>query len=439
MRDTDDRERAAAAFDEAVAELYARRPERMVPGLERIAAVCRALGNPQRSVPAIHLTGTNGKTSLARMITTLLMAHGRVPGTYTSPHLQDVRERVRVGGRPIGHTEFVAALRGLAPVLADVEARTGQMVTFFETLTALAYQHFSEAGVDIMVVEVGMGGRQDATNVIDAEVAVINPVRLDHVELGSTVQQIAAQKAGIIADGSVCVSAVQWPEAGRVIEAEARAREATLLRAGRDFSLVQRVARTQSQQLAIAGRGGTVRDIHLPLQGTHQAENAAIALAATEALLGGVDADAVRTGFAAVRSPGRLEVVPGDMPVLLDGAHNPAGAEALADVLSTELGGRRVVVVLGAMGDKDCAGIVEALLPVTDALVCTQAPYSRAAPPETLAKLARLAGRDAEAHADVATAIERARDLAAPDGVVVVTGSLYLVGAARDVLGLEVV
>lgn len=424
-------------FEAAVRELFSRRPERMVPGLERIRAVCTSLGQPQRSAPAVHLTGTNGKTSLARMVTALLQAHGRVPGTYTSPHLQDVRERIRIDGRPLSADAFVAGLAALAPHLERVEAERGEMVTFFETLTALAYQEFAGAGVDVAVVEVGMGGRWDATNVVDAEVAVINPVRLDHAELGSTVGQVAWEKAGIISPGGLCVSAEQLPEAARAIGREAAALGATVLCEGREFSLLDRVPHDDGQRLVLGGVGGTVRDVELPARGAHQARNAAVALAAVESLLGATDEEAVRAGFSAVRSPGRLEVVAGTPPVVLDGAHNPAGAEALARALTEDLPYRRRVLVLGAMGDKDCGGIIDALLPVVDAVVCTEAPTSRSAPAEHLAKLVRLAGRAAEVEVDVEEAVRRAQELAAPDAVVVVTGSLYLVGAARDTLGLR--
>lgn len=425
-------------FDEAARALFARRPERMVPGLERIRALSDALGNPQRRMSAVHLTGTNGKTSLARMVTALLQAHGRLPGTYTSPHLQTVRERVRVGGRPISEEAFVGVLDTLGPHLAAVEAERGEMVTFFETLTALAYQHFADAGVDTAVVEVGMGGRWDATNVIDADVAAINPVRLDHAELGSRVEQVAWEKAGIISDGSVCVSAEQWPAARAVIAAEAEARGARLLEAGRDFRLAARESGERGQRLSIDGLSGRVDGVELPMRGAHQAANAAVALAAVEALLGEVDAEAVRAGFSAVRSPGRFEIVAGDVPVVLDGAHNPAGAEALAIAVDEELRRRPRVLVLGAMGDKDTAGIVEALLPVADALICTEAPTSRSAPAAQLAKVAQVAGAEAEAQPDVARAVTRATELAGPEGVVVVTGSLYVVGAARDALGLDI-
>lgn len=432
-----------AVYQAAVTALFARRPERMLPGLERIEALMARLQHPQRAAPAVHLTGTNGKSTLARMISSLLSAHGVLAGTYTSPHLQDVRERIRVGGRPIRRADLLHDLAELEPHLDAVEVARGEMVTFFETLTALAYQRFATAQVQASVVEVGMGGRWDATNVVEAEVAVINPVRLDHAELGSTVADVAGEKAGIISPGATCVVAEQDQAAARVIEAEARAQGATQLLAGRDFDVAARRPHDSGQELTLRAAGRTIAGVELPLLGSHQADNAAVALAATAALLGRVDAEAVQAGFAAVESPGRLEVVPparaGQPPVLLDGAHNPAGAAALASALEADFGTRRRVLVLAAMGDKDCAGIVEALLPVADAIVVTEAPTGRSAPADRLGKLCRLAGRQAEVQPDPVAALTRAGQLAGDQAIVVVTGSLYLVGAAREALGLGVV
>ena len=431
-----------ASYAAAVAALFARRPERMLPGLERIAALADRLGHPERAAPLVHLTGTNGKSTLARMVSSLLISHGLTTGTYTSPHLQDVRERIRINGRPISRSDLLADLAALTPHLDAVEAARGELVTFFETLTALAYRRFAAAGVDASVVEVGMGGRWDATNIGDADVAVVNPVGLDHAELGSTLAEVAAEKAGIIAEGSTCVVADQDEVAARVVDRAARARGATQLLAGRDFGIEERVPHTTGQQLTLRVGAVTIERIGLPLLGSHQADNAAVALAAASALLGGVDPRAVRAGFEAVESPGRLEIVgaqqPGEPPVVLDGAHNPVGASALAAALDADFGGRRRVLVLAAMGDKDCAGIVDALLPVADAVVATEAPTGRSAPADHLGKLCRLAGREAEVQPDHGAALLRARQLATDDAVVVVTGSLYLVGAVRDALGLRV-
>ena len=438
-------EPGAAAYDAAVARLFARRPERMVPGLERIAALCARLGEPQRAAAVVHLTGTNGKTSLARLIASLLEAHGLRSGSYTSPHLQDVRERTRIADRPISREAMLAALAALEGPIAEVEDERGEMVTFFETLTALAYQAFAERAVDAAVVEVGMGGRWDATNVADAEVAVLNPVRVDHAELGTTVAEVAREKAGIITSGAPAVLASQDEVAARIIDAEARRVGAPTLVAGRDFGLLARRRGDGGQHVDLRAPRGAVEGAWLPLLGAHQADNAAVALAAVDALLERrglpLDVDAAARGLAAAASPGRLEVVAptdGGPTVLLDGAHNPAGAAALAAALGSDVAGGRRVLLLGVMGDKDVGGIVDALLPAVDDVVATEAPTGRSAPAERLAKLCRLAGREALAEADLPAALAAARACAGDGDVVIVTGSLYLVGAVRDALGLRV-
>nr|MBA2575663.1 dihydrofolate synthase [Euzebyaceae bacterium] len=299
-----------AVYEAAVGALFARRPEVMLPGLDRIRALSARLGDPQRAYPAVHITGTNGKTSIARMVTGVLEALGLLTGTYTSPHLHDVRERIRVGGRPVSPTAFVGRLDALAPHIAAVEAERGEMVTFFETLTALASACFAGAGVDVGVVEVGMGGRWDATNLVDGRVAVLGRVGLDHAELGSTVAEVAAEKAGIIKDGAAVVSAVQEPAAARVIARAAAAHGASILWEGRDFGLRSRRPTPDGQDLVLWAGEGAEATVHLPLHGAHQAANAACAFAAVVAHVprAARDAEAVRTGFAAARSPGRLEL-----------------------------------------------------------------------------------------------------------------------------------
>jgi len=428
-----------SAYDSAVRALFARRLELRAPGLARISALCAALGRPERAFPAVHVTGTNGKTSVTRMVAALLDAHGLVSGAYTSPHLQDVRERVRLGGRAIPRADLAAGLDRLAPVLRAVEEGRGEQVSFFEAMTALALSHFATAGVDVGVVEVGMGGRWDATNVVDGRVAVIGRVGLDHAELGSRVAQVAREKAGIVKPGAVVVSAVQEPSAARVLAHEAARAHARLVLAGRDVGVLARSADAAGQSLRLRDASGRRHEVRLRLYGRHQAANALLALAAAGAHLGELDPHAVRAGFAAVRSPGRLELFARDgrAAVLLDGAHNPAGARTLAAALRTEPalnGFDRRVAVLGLLDDKDVEGVVDELLPVTDHLVATQPPYGRAVPADRLAKLARAEGRPAVAVPDATEALERATALAAPGDVVVVTGSLYLVGAARDLL-----
>jgi dihydrofolate synthase/folylpolyglutamate synthase len=427
-----------AAYQAAVSSLFARRPDRLIPGLRRITAVCASLGKPQRRYPALHITGTNGKTSVARMVTSLLRAHGARVGTYTSPHLQDVRERLCLDAAPISRADFLRTLEVVRPHLRAVEQRRGEMVSFFEAMTALACLAFAEAQVDAGVFEVGMGGRLDATNVVDGSVAIINGVALDHPELGATIEAVAREKAGIIKNGAVVVSAVQAPAAARVIATVAAKRGTTLRLAGRDFGVVSRTATAAGQDLVLRRAGGGMVWVHLPLHGAHQAANAACALAAAESFLGPdeLDDDRIRAGFANVRSPGRLEVFarPGVAPVVLDGAHNPAAARSLTTALRSDFGGRRRIVVLGVLGDKDVEAILTEILSVADEVVVTQPSCGRAAPPDRLAKAALLQGRTVVPADDVPTALATAQCISGPDDLVVVTGSLYTVGEARTAL-----
>lgn len=426
-----------ASYARAVAALCARRPREATRTTARIRALCAELGDPQRSFPSVHITGTNGKTTLAHMVGSLLAAHGVHVGTFTSPHLHDVRERIRVGGVPMSVEAFVARLEDLWPVLERVGLQHRGPVTFFEALVALAGTHFVRAGVEAGVIEVGVGGAHDATTVVDGRVAVLTTVALDHPRLGSTPTEVAVEKAGIITPGATVVSAPQHPGAARVIADVARQQGARLLRADHHFGVRSRIPDPGGQRLHLQGATVDVEAVLLPLHGAHQAANAACALAAAEAFLGDrTDPDALRAGFAAVRAPGRLERIdrPGRAPVLLDGAHNPAAAHALAASLASEPAGRPRVLVLGVCGDKDVAGIVAALGPVADHVVTTTAPTPRASPADHLAAIARSHGGTADAEPDVADALARATDLAGTDGTVVVTGSLYLVGTVRDLL-----
>ncbi|HVM20704.1 MAG TPA: folylpolyglutamate synthase/dihydrofolate synthase family protein [Egibacteraceae bacterium] len=428
-------------YDATIARLFDRQPNRMVPDLERIRALCDLLGHPQQAYPGIHITGTNGKTTTAAMITALLGALGLNTGTYTSPHLQDVRERVRVAGRPAERIDVAAGLAYLDPFIDRVDADHPDPVTFFEVLTALAFVHFADAPVDVGVFEVGMGGRWDATNVVDAQVAVLTDISLDHPELGAHVRSVAEEKSGIIKPGAVVVSAAQPDEAMEVVARQAADCASRLVVAGKDFGLIDRRTAVGGQQLHLRGVTGDVADVYLPLHGLHQAANAAYALVAVEAFLGfagGIDPDVIREGFAAVTSPGRLEVVRDDgaAPVILDGAHNPAGMRSLAVALANEFAFRNRVVVLGVLDDKDVEAMVAELKPVADHVVVTRPQSERAASTDTLLKAVQAAGLSAEAHDPVDDALEAARGLAADNDAVVVTGSLYTVGAARDALGL---
>ena len=439
-------------FQDAVDALYARMPTRMGPSLDRISRLAELLDHPERTAPALHLTGTNGKTTTARMVASLLAAFGVGAGVYTSPHLQDVRERVALATRPISPDEFAETWAYLEPFLAEVDQVSEQPVTFYEALTMLAFVWFSELPVDAQVVEVGMGGTWDATNLVHGDVAVINRVSLDHPELGDTPVAVATEKAGIIKRGATVVSQAQDDDVLDVIGGRAAGLDARLLVEGPDFGVERRRQAVGGQVLDLRTPGGIITDVLVPLHGRHQADNAAAALVAVEAFLGAhqgawgpgtdtpasarrdLDPDTVRAGFAAVTSPGRLEVVSRQPLVLLDGAHNPAGARALAAALLEEFVVDRRTVVVACLADKDIRGILQGLAPATGRLVVTTNRSPRAAPAERLRKEAEALGLHAEVAPDVATAVSQAIDSADETEAVVVTGSLYTVGEARGLL-----
>jgi dihydrofolate synthase/folylpolyglutamate synthase len=439
-------------YHDAVDALYSRMPTRMGPSLDRITRLAELLDHPERTAPAIHLTGTNGKTTTARMVASLLAAFGVGAGVYTSPHLQDVRERVATATRLISPEEFAETWAYLEPFLAEVDRASDQPVTFYEALTALAFTWFAELPVDAQVVEVGMGGTWDATNLVHGEVAIVNRVALDHPELGDTPAAVATEKAGIIKRGATVVSQEQDGDALAVIADRAARQEARLLLAGRDFAVERRRQAVGGQLLGLRTPSGVVPDVLVPLHGRHQADNAAGALVAVEAFLGAhegswgpgtdapaserrlLDPDTVRAGFAAVTSPGRLEVVSRQPLVLLDGAHNPAGARALATALLEEFVVDRRTLVVACLADKDLRGILEGLAPATGRLIVTTNRSPRAAPAERLRKEAEALGLRAEVAPDVASAARRAIDEAGETEAVVVTGSLYTVGEARELL-----
>jgi dihydrofolate synthase/folylpolyglutamate synthase len=446
-------------YADAVDALYSRLPTRMGPSLDRISRLAELLDHPERTAPAIHLTGTNGKTTTARMVASLLAAFGVGAGVYTSPHLQDVRERVATATRLISPEEFAETWAYLEPFLAEVDRESEQPVTFYEALTALAFTWFAELPVDAQVVEVGMGGTWDATNLVHGEVAIVNRVALDHPELGDTPVAVAAEKAGIIKRGATVVSQEQDDDVLAVIAERAARQAARLLVAGRDFGVERRRQAVGGQLLDLRTPSGVVPDVLVPLHGRHQADNAAGALVAVEAFLGAhngpagsgsgaasrdgarvgpahrmLDPDTARAGFAAVTSPGRLEVVSRQPLVLLDGAHNPAGARALATALLEEFVVDRRTLVVACLADKDLRGIFEALAPATGRLIVTTNRSPRAAPAERLRKEAEALGLRAEVAPDVASAVQRAIDGAGETEAVVVTGSLYTVGEARELL-----
>nr|WP_281174189.1 folylpolyglutamate synthase/dihydrofolate synthase family protein [Amycolatopsis taiwanensis] len=437
------------------AELDRRWPETKIePSLDRIAALTTVLGDPQKTYPVLHVAGTNGKGSTTRMIDALLTRLGLRVGRYTSPHLQLVTERIAVDGAPIPIAKYVETYRDIAPYVSMVDGAGGPPMSKFEVLTGMAFAAFADAPVEVAVLETGLGGSWDATNVADAQVAAITPIGLDHIQyLGSDLTQIAAEKAGIIKPGSVAVLAEQEPEVQRVLLERAIEVDATVARAGSEFGVLQREIAVGGQMLRLQGLGGVYDEIFLPLHGAHQAGNAALALAAVEAFFGAgkdrqLTVDAVREAFADVRLPGRLEHVRPAPTVLLDVAHNPHGARALAGTIAEEFAFRRLVAVVGIMADKDARGILEALEPVVSDIVVTRNSSPRAMPLEELNELAlSIFGEDrvvAETSLDAAveSAVALVDEVDDPDeplsgGGVLVTGSVVTVGDARTLFGKE--
>ncbi len=450
-------------FGELRRELEARWPEtRISPTLSRIRTLTQYLGDPQRAFPVIHVTGTNGKTTTARMIEVLLREFGLHTGLVTSPHLSDLRERIRLDGEPISIEHFLRIHDEIAHVLALADetsvAADGPPLSFFEVMTAMAFAAFADAPVDVAVVEVGMGGAWDATNIADGQVAVFTPIGLDHMQyLGDTIRDIASEKVGIIKPTSTVITAAQEPEAAEVLFATAAQLEAPVALEGRDFGVVQRLVAVGGQQVTLQGLGGEYREIYLPLFGEHQARNAATALAAVEAFFGvgapgqpdrahrQLEAGAIRSGFASVTSPGRLEVVRRSPTVVVDAAHNASGALALAEAIADSFSFSHMVAVVGVLVEKDAAGILEAIAPVVDEVVITQSTSPRAIPTQELAAVAvDVLGEDrVHQEARLDAAIERAVELSeigAPAGVgggVLITGSVTVAGEARMLLGAE--
>jgi dihydrofolate synthase/folylpolyglutamate synthase len=436
-----------AELAEVEAALLARWPEsKLEPSLDRIAALCDIPGSPQHAYPVIHLTGTNGKTSTARMIESLLRAFGLRTGLFTSPHLQSLRERIAFDGEPIDAERFVNAYNDLEPYLAMVDAAQEHPLSFFEVLTGLAYAAFADAPVDVAIVEVGMGGSWDATNVADGQVAVLTPIAVDHTKyLGDTAEVIAVEKAGVIKPGAFAVLAAQSPEVAEVVLRRAAEVGAAVGREGGEFGVRGRLGAVGGQVVAVAGLGGLYEELFLPLLGAHQAHNAACALAAVESFLGGgsrqLDLDLVRAGFATASSPGRLEVVRRSPTIVLDAAHNPAGTLAAATALQEDFAFSRLIGVVGVMADKDTVGILAALEPVLDEIVITRVRDPRAMPVDELAAVAvEVFGPDrvqVEARLDDAldAAVALAEDGDDPAGAgVLVIGSVVLAGAARTLL-----
>jgi len=435
-------------------EIFARRPEHQIdPTLDRIAMLASLLGDPQRSFQVVHVTGTNGKTSMARMIDSLLRERGLRTGRFTSPHLISVRERITIDGAPLSAERFVELYDEVLPYVQLTDERQPAPLSFFEVLTGMMFAAFADAPVDVAVIEVGLGGRWDATNVADGAVAVIGPVAMDHMQyLGDTLEAIANEKAGIIKPGAVAILAQQQLAAAEVLLAQAASVGATVAREGIEFGVLAREMAVGGQQLVLQGLRGTYPDVYLPLFGEHQAANAVCSLAAVEAfaaVAGEADSDAldpdlVRAGFAKVSSPGRLEILRRSPTVIADAAHNPAGMAVTLAALTESFHFTRIIGVLAVSEDKDVAGLLEELEPVLSDIVVTANSSPRSMSAAELAEVAqdvfgedRVLVRDRlddALEAAVGLADEQVGEELPGSAAVLVTGSVITAGDARRLL-----
>ncbi|MBU4465939.1 MAG: bifunctional folylpolyglutamate synthase/dihydrofolate synthase [Actinobacteria bacterium] len=442
---SDDRERA----DKVYSALLQRQGERWVqPRVERTRRVLELLADPQRTYRVVHVTGTNGKTSTSRIIESLVRAHGLRTGLFTSPHLERFTERIMIDGEPVADAAVADAWDEIEPFIdlvdAELAAADDAPLTFFELLTVLAFAVFADAPVDVAVIEVGMGGSWDSTNTADGDVAVFAPIDLDHADrLGDTITEIATVKAGIIKDGAAVVSAAQDASAAAVLRAAAAAHDATIAFEGTEFALTADRLAVGGQLISVRGLAAAYDDEYLPLYGSHQGRNAALAIAAVESLIGGasqpITGQVLADGLGAVTSPGRLQLVGASPTVLVDAAHNPHGAAALATALRESFDFDEWGLVLGVLEDKDAAGIVAALAPIAAHVFATAPNSDRASDAENVADLAEAAGLAVTVHGDVAGAAEAAREWAATSDrrAVVIAGSVVLAGEVLAVAAAE--
>lgn len=444
------------------AALNARWPETKIdPTLERIEKLMDYMGSPEKSFNAIHVAGTNGKTSTVRMIESLVRAFHRRTGRTTSPHLQMVTERIAIDGEPIHPADFVAVYDEMEPFIRMVDESSDVPMSTFEVLTAMAYSAFADAPVEVGVVEVGMGGRWDATNVISADIAVVTPISMDHTDyLGDTLEEIAGEKAGIIKSrwdkddlltppDNVAIIGAQELEAMKVLLERAVEVDASVARFGVEFGVESSTVAVGGQMLTLRGLAGTYDEIFLPLSGAHQAHNASVALAAAEAFFGAgpgrpLSIEAVREGFASVTSPGRLERLRSTPTTFIDAAHNPHGAKALAEAIERDFSFNRVIGVVAVLGDKDAVGVLTALEPVLSDIVMTQNSSPRALDAYDLAEMAReIFGEERVFVADTlpgayAQAVELAEEADVQSGSgIVITGSVVTAGEARAMFGKD--
>lgn len=473
---------ARAAYEQGVrerlaqveAEILSRAPEHKVqPSLERVELALDYLGNPQKTFKAVHITGTNGKTSTSRMVERLAAATGMRTGRFTSPHLHTIRERIALDGEPISAEGFIAAWEDVAPVIELVDAHSakngGPRMSFFEVLTVMAYAVFADYPVDVAIVEVGMGGRWDATNVLDQATAVITPIGRDHERwLGSTIGEIAYEKSGIIKPGATVIAAAQPEEAqAQILQAVADKRallrqdvsgyvsfdarmdlEAeSLARENGGLAVASRQFAVGGQMLTLVTAAAVYQDVFLPLHGQYQAHNALLALAAAESLFGGraLPAQIVENAFAQVTSPGRLEVVRTSPTVLVDAAHNPHGVSALRTALEESFPLKHLVLVYAAMADKDVEGVLSELEPICEAVVCVPMDSPRAMELDDLVEIADdVFGSDRVRSAtnlvdavDLAAQLAESSDDPLPASGVLILGSVVLAAQARELFGLK--
>lgn len=439
----EDRSAASAVADALYARIGEAAPHRRLEATRRAVEL---LGDPQRMYGVIHIAGTNGKTSTARITESLLRAHGLRVGLMTSPHLHRLNERIMIDGEPIADRMLADNWADVEPVLqmvdAELLANSEPALSFYEALTVLTFACFADAPVDVAVIEVGMGGEWDATNVVVADVAVLTPIAMDHAEfLGETIREIARTKAGIIKPASRVVSAHQSDDAMEEILRATELSEATLRVLGRDFYLMSVEQAVGGQVLSVSGIAGEYRSLTLPLFGEHQADNAAVAIAAVESFLGNgetpLGSEVVEDGILLSSSPGRLQVIDHQPTVIIDAAHNPHGAEALCRALMGSFAFPRLVCVVGILQEKDVIGIIEALDPVVDHFVVTQSQSDRAISVSDLADaVSAIAGPDrVDSRANVESALERAKEISGVDGGVIITGSITLIGEVRG--GIE--
>lgn len=433
-----DRDRADAVYE----ALLSRAGERWVqPRKERTARILAFLDDPQRTYRVVHITGTNGKTSTARIVESLLRAHGLRTGLFTSPHLERFTERIMIDGEPIADAAVADAWDEIEPFVtivdAELEAAGDAPLTFFELLTVLAFVAVADAPVDVLVLEVGMGGEWDSTNTADGDVAVFAPIDIDHADrLGSTIAEIAQVKAGIIKDGAAVVSAQQPAEAAEVLRRVAAERGATIAFEGEEFGLVDQKLAVGGQLLTIRGLAGEYVEEYLPLYGAHQGHNAALAVAAVESLIGGasqqIAGDIITDGLQGATSPGRLQLLGIAPTVVVDAAHNPHGATALAQALDDSFDFDEWGLVLGVLADKDAAGIVAQLAPASAHVFATAPDSDRASDADAIADLVEAAGHRATVHHSLADAADAAREWAASSDrrAVVIAGSVVLAGEA---------